>query len=61
VYPKAKECHGDRSAERLWPEQRGYVPGTVFNQQRAFRAEWSHPLFSVAETKGGSTSLAMTV
>jgi hypothetical protein len=23
--------------------------------------EWSHPLFSVAATKGGSTSLAMTV
>jgi hypothetical protein len=24
-------------------------------------AEWSYPLFSAAETKGGSTSLAMTV
>jgi hypothetical protein len=22
--------------------------------------EWGHPLFSAAETKGGSTSLAMT-
>ncbi len=59
VYPTVpKECHGDRSAKRPWPEQPSCVPDVTFDQQGA---EWSHLLFLATGTQGGSTSLAMTV
>ena len=39
---------------------RNGVPGTR-RSRACWGREWSHPLFSAAETKGGSTLLAMTV
>jgi hypothetical protein len=56
--------------EMSWrPERRAPMAGAVRLRTRHYirearsdsGAEWSHPLFSTAETKDGSTSLAMTV
>jgi hypothetical protein len=43
-----------RSSQAAYPALRSQAKGCL-------GAEWSHPLFSAAETQGGSTSLAMTV
>jgi hypothetical protein len=42
-----------------WCSQAAY-PRLRSISKKLLSAEWSHPLFSAAETKGGSTSLAMT-
>ena len=51
-------CHGDRSAERLWPEQpKSRTPTLIFEEQKAVRTRSGATFcFPTVETKGGSTS-----